>query len=244
VNARDAMPTGGTITIEATNVPGLNESELQGDFVRLKVKDTGTGMSRETLARVFEPFFTTKEIGKGSGLGLAQVHGFATQSGGRVTVESVPGAGTTVALLLPRSEASPIDVSGNWPSALAKDGDATLGVVLLVEDNAQVGALVTEMLTELGYEVLRVASADAALGALANGRKIDVVFSDVMMPGTMNGIELARKLKQERPDLPVLLSSGYAEPNGGRMPNGIEVLGKPYELADLAQALARARATL
>jgi CheY-like chemotaxis protein len=124
-----------------------------------------------------------------------------------------------VALLLPRSEASPIDVGGNSPSALAKDGDATLGVVLLVEDNAQVGALVMEMLTELGYEVLRVASADAALGALADGRKIDVVFSDVMMPGTMNGIELARKLKQERPDLPVLLSSGYAEPNGGCMPN-------------------------
>ncbi|MBV1799379.1 ATP-binding protein [Siccirubricoccus sp. G192] len=184
VNARDAMPEGGTITIRAENLPGLADDDLQGDFLRLSVIDTGTGMPPEVVSRVFEPFFTTKDIGKGSGLGLAQVYGFAKQSGGTVRIDTAVGQGTRIALFLPRSSLAPAADQRHFGDLGAERvSSAMAGHVLLVEDDNEVAALVAEMLAQLGFEATRAASAAAALGALANGRAVDLVFSDIMMPG-------------------------------------------------------------
>jgi signal transduction histidine kinase/CheY-like chemotaxis protein len=236
VNARDAMPSGGTVTITVGNARDVST----GDFVKITVSDTGTGMTPEVVQRVFEPFFTTKEVGKGSGLGLAQVHGFVAQTGGSVSIDSTPGVGTSVTLLLPRSEKSAAEALPKAADGTASEAPMTKGCVLLVEDEDEVAALVGEMLKELGYDVTRVASADAALGALANGRGIDVVFSDVMMPGSMNGLELSREIRRRQPMLPVLLTSGYADViKRDAQAEGIALLPKPYQLADLAAAIER-----
>jgi CheY-like chemotaxis protein len=244
VNARDAMPGGGAIRVEADNRHDLKRGELQGDFVRLRVIDSGVGMSPEVVQRVFEPFFTTKEVGKGSGLGLPQVYGFARQSGGGVEIDSAPAQGTTVSLLLPRSTKSPLSVVGA-PDAgafMAEEAAARLaGHVLLVEDDDEVAALVGDMLDQLHFEVTRASSADAALGALADERQIDLVLSDVMMPGGMNGVELAREVRRRRPGLPLLLTSGYAEQVRREVEaEGIALLPKPYNLHALAAAAALA----
>jgi signal transduction histidine kinase/ActR/RegA family two-component response regulator len=242
VNARDAMPNGGTITVSGENLPDLDDEEVVGDYVRLSVVDTGIGMGPELLLRVFEPFFTTKDVGKGSGLGLAQVHGFATQSRGKVRIKSEIGRGTTIELYLPRSRGLPskerplIDFNRSRPS---KSGH---GQILLVEDDDEVAALVSEMLMQLGYEVTRAASAAAALGALADGRSVDLIFSDIMMPGGMTGVELAREVKRRRSDIPVLLTSGYSEAAARDAEvMGIEILPKPYHIDELATALSSAR---
>lgn len=239
VNARDAMPKGGVITIRAENVPALETDHLRGDYVRLAIVDSGTGMSPEVQEHVFEPFFTTKEVGKGSGLGLAQVYGFAKQSGGTVQIESEVGRGTSVALLLPRATAKPAnEATGASDLYSQRKRSLSAGSVLLVEDDDDVAAMVSEMLDELGYEVTRVASASAALGALANGRRIDMVFSDIMMPGEMDGVDLGREVRQRRNNVPVLLTSGYAEASAPRAESeGFGVLRKPYSLSDLAAAL-------
>lgn len=238
VNARDAMPDGGTIVIRAINAPAGAEPDLAGDFVRLEVVDTGTGIAPEVKDRVFEPFFTTKGIGKGSGLGLAQVHGFAKQSGGSTRIESQPGAGTSIILSLPRSDRTPAADERNLIQFPPKAATASAGSVLLVEDDDEVATLVAEMLVELGYRVTRAACATAALGALSNGRPVDLVFSDIMMPGSMNGVELAREIHKRRPGLPLLLTSGYAE--AAKMDAdalGVRILPKPYQLQELASAL-------
>ena len=243
VNARDAMPKGGTITIRAHNVANHDAGAIAGDFVCLIVIDSGTGMSPEVRRHVFEPFYTTKEVGHGSGLGLAQVHGFATQSGGSVRIESEEGRGTSVFIMLPRGGKVPEEAKLAPPPSTGVKSEATpaanfRGSVLLVEDDAEVGALATEMFEQLGFEVTRTASAAAALGALANGRKVDLVFSDVMMPGGMNGVELARELRARRSDIPVLLTSGYAEAAKlGTNQEGLRVLPKPYGIKELASAL-------
>ncbi len=241
VNARDAMPRGGAITIGARNSDSAGEPA--GDAVVMTVADTGTGMSAEVLDRVFEPFFTTKEIGQGSGLGLAQVYGFAKESGGGVRIDSRLGHGTVVTLSLPRSSVAPAA-----PLTAAAELDTTArrralaGCVLLVEDDDEVAALVGDMLRELGYRVTRVASAQAALGALADDRALDLVFSDVMMPGTMNGVDLAREIRRRRPEIPVVLTTGFA----GAALQGIEagqidMLKKPYDVSALDAALRTAR---
>jgi signal transduction histidine kinase/CheY-like chemotaxis protein len=238
VNARDAMPNGGSIAIRAQNVPALNENGLQGDFVKLTVEDSGSGMTDEVRRRVFEPFFTTKDIGKGSGLGLAQVYGFARQSGGAVNIESEPGVGTIVSLFLPRSVALP--PADQRPEAQSRQAEreSSTGIVLLVEDDDEVAALVRQMLEELGYTVIRTATGQAALGALADSRQIDVVLSDVMMPGGMNGIELARVIQERRPDLPIVLTSGYPHALGSDVSaNTIQILPKPYQLNELEARL-------
>ena len=237
VNARDAMPTGGSILIEARNAPGEPVLGKTGDFVRLAVTDSGSGIAPEVRDRVFDPFFTTKEIGKGSGLGLAQVYGFATQSGGSVWIESECGRGTSVIMLLPRSASVPDQPQHGAPEQ-SNDAHASAGNVLLVDDDEEVASLVGEMLRHLGYEVTHAASATAALGALANDRQVDIVFSDVMMPGGMNGVELAREIRACLPHLPVLLTSGYAEAaQKAAAAEGVHVLAKPYRLEDLAAAL-------
>jgi signal transduction histidine kinase len=239
VNARDAMPNGGTILVRAQNAVNEQGSE----FVRLSVIDTGIGMSPEVKARVFEPFYTTKEIGKGSGLGLAQVHGFAQQSGGSIRIESEVGRGTIIEIFLPRSRKAPSPQNHHLIDLhVDRRGQATAGSVLVVEDDDEVAALVAEMLDQLGYSVTRVASAAAALGALANARSVDVLFSDIMMPGGMNGVELAREVRARKPDLPILLTSGYAEAaHRAAEAEGVRILPKPYRVDELAAALAQAR---
>jgi PAS domain S-box-containing protein len=237
VNARDAMPDGGTITIAAENVEETGERGVIGEFVKLSVADTGEGMPPEVLARVFEPFFTTKEVGKGSGLGLAQVYGFAQQSGGKVTIESQVAAGTTVTLFLPRSHRLPAPVAKpTGMAAVARADGASRGHVLLVEDDNDVAALTREMLSTLGFSVIHASSAAAALGAMANGRPVDLVLSDVMMPGGMSGLDLARALRRGRPTLRVVLTTGYAEAAASMDGNEFSVLLKPYSLEALAAA--------
>jgi signal transduction histidine kinase/CheY-like chemotaxis protein len=247
VNARDAMDGKGVVAIEAENVRDLPagarvgaEEVPAGDYVRLAIRDTGSGMSDEVKARVFEPFFTTKDIGKGSGLGLAQVYGFAKQSGGWVSIDSAEGEGTTIHLWLPRCRdvavSAPGDASQPHPPVSAP-GEC----ILVVEDEEEVAMLVEDMLRSLGYDVVHATNAQAALGALANGRRIDLVFSDVMMPGGTNGIELAKEIHRRRPGLPVLLTSGFAESALGEAAElGIPVLRKPYGIPEL-QAAVRAR---
>jgi len=236
VNARDAMPEGGSILLQACNAPDQQVLGRKGDFVRLAVIDSGVGIPDDVRNRVFDPFFTTKEIGKGSGLGLAQVYGFARQSGGTVWIDSECGQGTSVVMLLPRSVNLPSPTKDQPP--VDEPARRSAGNVLLVDDDEEVAALVGEMLEHLGYEVTYAASAAAALGALANEREVDVVFSDVMMPGGMNGLDLAREIRARQFGMPVLLTSGYAEAiKQSAEAEGVQVLAKPYRLEELAAAL-------
>ena len=242
VNARDAMPQGGTIRVRAENLPEVHMESLHGDFVGLSIIDTGIGMSADVQARVFEPFFTTKEIGKGSGLGLAQVYGFIRQSGGTVRIQSAPGCGTSVTLLLPRSRRleSPAASSHAAVFGVAPD-TGSAGSALMVEDNDAVAALVGQMLREVGYDVIHVSGASAALDVLANGQPFDIVFSDILMPGDMDGVELARQIRARRPGLPVVLTSGFAGAlKETAESEGFAVLLKPYDLAQLSSTLQRA----
>jgi PAS domain S-box-containing protein len=242
VNARDAMPDGGTIRIAVGNArsPVLPSG---ADMLALSIEDTGVGMPKEVVARVFEPFFTTKEVGKGSGLGLAQVYGFVNQSNGQVAIDSRVGKGTTVTLTFPRSE-HPVEerttaaaISAKPAPRRAETRPGSRGEVMVVEDDLTVADLTTEMLTVAGYAVFHVKSAAAALEALAGGRGVDVVFSDVMMPGGMNGVDLAREIRRRWPDPPVVLTTGYIEVARTAMSEGLEVLVKPYQLEALSAIL-------
>ena len=239
VNARDAMPAGGTIIIAAGNAKEDADGGPGVDCVRLSVADTGTGIPPDILARVFDPFFTTKDVGKGSGLGLAQVYGFAQQSGGRVSIASEVGAGTVVTLLLPRSTRMPgaaqnIVVTPVAPSVPI--GTTRRGEVLLVEDDNEVAALTREMLGALGFSVIHVSDPVAALGALAKAQTIDAMFSDIMMPGGTSGLDLAREVRRRHPRLPIVLSTGYAESAAGLTEGEFRLLLKPYSLEELADA--------
>ena len=239
VNARDAMPSGGVIMIDASNTTDA-EGATRRDIVELCVGDCGVGMSEEVIARACEPFFTTKDVGKGSGLGLAQVYAFITNSGGSLAIESKPGSGTTVRMRFPRSTEALVPAADEPAAeASASAGVEKKGHVLLVEDDREVAALSQEMLTSLGFDVTQVGSAEAALGALKNGRRIDIVFSDVRMPGGMNGIELVREIRRRNPRLPVVLTTGYAEGLREAEGEGIPVLPKPYQLEALTEILAR-----
>jgi PAS domain S-box-containing protein len=239
VNARDAMPQGGTITIAAVNRANLREYGISGDFVEISVSDTGVGMDAETIARCLEPFYTTKDVGKGSGLGLAQVYGFAHGSGGSVHIESRAEEGTKVLLLLPRSNESPGAIP---PRAESRHGVSTCAPgqcrVLLVEDDVQVASLTSAMLDELGYEVIPVTTGQAALNELAATPGIGPVLSDVMMPGGMDGMALVREMRQRKISLPVVLVSGFsAAGKRDAEKEGIPLLPKPYSLGDLAAQL-------
>ncbi len=245
VNARDAMPNGGTIVVRGENLPAVSDDEIAGDYVRLSVIDPGTGMSPEVRSRVFEPFFTTKDIGKGSGLGLAQVYGFATQSGGTVRINSEVGRGTSIEMYLPKSQSPPSREHRLINLNRARPPRNSVGRILLVEDDDEVAALVNEMLKQLGYEVTRAATGAAALGALADGRAVDLIFSDVMMPGGMSGVELAREIKRRRADIPILLTSGYSEAAAREAgAAGVQILPKPYRIEDLAAALNAAKSNV
>jgi signal transduction histidine kinase/ActR/RegA family two-component response regulator len=240
VNARDAMPAGGTITITAENVRTSDASGGEGDFVRISVTDDGVGMPPEVQARVFEPFFTTKDVSKGSGLGLPQVYGFIQQSGGEVAIDSQPGVGTTVTMMLPRSLAAPAAAPApvDTPASFGgKVEPVRHGPVLLVEDDPEVAALTRELLAALGFSIVHVASAEAALGALADGRDIQLVLSDVMMPGGVSGLQLGREIRRRHPAMRILLTTGYVESLAGMTDREFDVLFKPYSVESLAGAL-------
>ena len=187
-------------------------------------------------ARAFEPFFTTKDISRGSGLGLPQVYGFAQQSAGRVTIASDVGVGTTVTLLLPRSLREPVAAARVNTDASAPDTEAR-GHVLLVEDDREVSALSQELLISLGFTVTHVASAEAALGALADSRAIDLVLSDIMMPGGVSGLQLAREIRRRKPDIPVILTTGNIESAADMKDGEFGLLPKPFTRETLAHAM-------
>jgi PAS domain S-box-containing protein len=235
LNARDAMPEGGTVTIRARNVP-CEESEF-GECVAIAVEDTGFGIPSDVISRVFDPFFTTKPVGKGTGLGLSQVHGFVHQAGGTVKVSSVLDKGTTLTMLLPRAPEAAVSL----PSAEVLPEIKHSGTVLLVEDNPDVAGASTNLLEQLGYAVHWVPNAETALNEIEKDN-FDIVFSDIVMPGKMNGVDLARLIRQRRPRLPILLTTGYS---GAVQTLGAEfnVLRKPYQIHELGRALSLVRDT-
>jgi CheY-like chemotaxis protein len=235
VNARDAMPEGGTLTLSARNVPLTPGSagRLAGDFVALAIADTGTGIPPDVLARVFEPFFTTKPVGKGTGLGLSQVHGFANQSGGAVTLSSELGQGTVVTVYLPRARGGPVDVASERPAAARAKAQ---GTVLVVEDNRDVSSVTSAMLEQLGYAVVLAENATEALRLLQQGGAFDLVFSDIVMPGALDGLGLAGQCRERFPDLPVLLTSGYSD-TAQEADGRFAILRKPFELSALERAI-------
>ncbi|MBY8821456.1 hybrid sensor histidine kinase/response regulator [Sphingomonas colocasiae] len=231
-NARDEMPKGGSLTLSTRN---HIDTEL-GECVCIDVTDTGDGMESEIASRAFEPFFTTKPIGKGTGLGLSQIHGFAAQSGGRATISSAPGEGTSVSLILPRTlkvSRAPVERSDVAPTACGK-------TVLLVEDNDQVRSFAEALLKEIGCRVVAAESAEVALPLLQSSPP-DLLFSDIVMPGR-SGIALARAARELCPDLPVLLASGYSEEIIGTSAPDFDMLRKPYSSHSLANALSNALA--
>jgi two-component system NtrC family sensor kinase len=237
VNARDAMPHGGALTITAKPVVLKGkavEEGLKGEFVAIRVADTGSGIAPDVLPHVFEPFFTTKEVGKGTGLGLSQVYGFAKQSGGTATVTSRVGRGTVITLYLPRTHELPAPPLAQAVPEAAPD---RAGTVLLVEDNAEVAEVATAYLQQLGYTVNAVGNAHEALEFLARDANVDLVFSDILMPGGMNGLELGHAIGQLHPVLPVLLASGYSTSARDAVAQGFVVLQKPFDLAALERAL-------
>jgi PAS domain S-box-containing protein len=230
INARDAMPNGGTIVVATRQHAG--SAETGGTpYVAISVRDTGVGIAPDVLAKIFDPFFTTKPVGKGTGLGLSQVHGFAHQAGGTVKVASELGKGTEVTILLPRESAgAPLD------EVQAGESGGS-GTVLLVEDNPDVASVSISLLEQLGYTVQRVADAEAALRAIEHDG-IDLVFSDIVMPGKMDGLALAHRLRQIRPELPILLATGYSDA-AVNVRGDFPILRKPYEIHQLSQAIAR-----
>ncbi|PZR37155.1 ATP-binding protein [Caulobacter segnis] len=234
INARDAMPDGGTITIEARNEPS-GHADGAGDMVRLAIRDTGVGVAPDMISRLFEPFFTTKAVGKGTGLGLSQVYGFARASGGEVGVDSVVGEGTTIWLRIPRTTKALARLVA--PAERPRLAEGERRRVLMVEDDDSVAQLVEEMLRELGYEVTRVGDGPSAFETLRTDPGHHLVFSDMVMPGDIGGLDLARDLSRLRPDLPVLLTTGYSAAAAAASREGRRVLVKPYRIEALAAEL-------
>jgi PAS domain S-box-containing protein len=234
VNARDAMPAGGKLTLETANA-SIREREVRGvaagEYVRVTVRDSGTGMAPETIDRAFEPFFTTKEVGKGTGLGLAQVYGFIKQSGGEVVISSELGKGTEMVIYLPAVDGAETAVH------------AQTETVLIVEDEADLADLATSLFLNMGYNVLTATSAHESLAVLA-ARPVDILFTDIVMPNGMDGIELAKIAREKYPKTKIVIASGFPLPALMEKHGSIHqfsFVNKPYRLADLARALRTAR---
>jgi PAS domain S-box-containing protein len=244
INARDAMPLGGRLSFATSNVTlGVPEAvasgvECAGDYVAIEVSDTGTGMAPSVLERIFDPFFSTKDVGQGTGLGLSMVFGFVKQSGGGVEVQSAEGRGTTFRIYLPKTDASALQPP-------AQDDQPVQGgheTILCVEDDRKIRDYVTIQLESLGYKVIVAADADEALAIINQGAAFDLLFTDIVMPGSMNGRQLAETVMAGRPSLRVLFTSGYtggALPLQGRAGHGIPLLTKPYRRSELARMLRR-----
>jgi CheY-like chemotaxis protein len=233
------MPDGGVLVIETRNVfldQGAAAGCVPGSYVRLSVEDNGCGMHPEVRDRVFEPFFTTKDVGKGTGLGLSMVYGFVRQSGGHVVVESAPGVGTTVALYLPKAEqTAEVEVETIQTQAVPGGSER----ILVVDDNEDLLKVTSAMLTAFGYRVLCARNGAEAIKMFGSGEEFDLLFSDVVMPNGMNGVELAREARRRSKDIKVLLTSGYAGDvmERHRAVGEFPLIGKPFRLGDLAQRL-------
>jgi len=234
VNARDAMPEGGDLSI-TIGTQTLDESKIErpGDFVVISVRDTGIGMPPEVLQRVFEPFFTTKESGKGTGLGLSMVYGFVQQSHGYVEIDSAPNEGTTIRIFLPRANGTVEIPNDKQTSDTVPFGAGQ--TVLVVEDNPAVRQVAISTLRSLGFDVIEADTGDAAATLLKANDRVRLVLSDVRMPGGLSGIDLARFIKSEKPDVQVLLTTGYVD--GEETIEDIELLYKPYRATDLAEKI-------
>ncbi len=244
VNARDAMPRGGRLTIATSgvrmdDVDALAHTDMApGDYIVLSVSDTGTGMSAETRAKAFEPFFTTKDVGHGTGLGLSQVYGFVRQSGGHVSIHSEPGRGTTVKLYLPLHRATET-AETDAPAATIARGrhDET---IFVVEDEEDVRAYTSGVLRELGYTVVEAPNGHTGLDLLDRHPDIQLLFTDVGLPGGMNGRQLAEAAKERKPSLKVLFTTGYARDaiiHDGRLDPGVVLITKPFSFAGIAEKL-------
>jgi CheY-like chemotaxis protein len=241
VNARDAMPDGGSLTISTANVTIDEAASLLADmpatgaYVCVEVRDTGRGMDEETARRAFEPFFTTKDVGKGTGLGLSQVYGFVTQSGGYVSLQSEIDAGSTFRIYLHRVHQDPVKVRAEDDAI----GDVPTGseTILVVEDNQAVLELAIMTIGDLGYHVLSAANGAEALKIMGNDVPVDLLFSDVVMPGGINGFELVRRAREMRHGLKALITSGYADTANDDQVPPLPVLTKPYARGDLARRL-------
>jgi CheY-like chemotaxis protein len=240
INARDAMNEAGKLTIEIGNAflddtyAELHAEIQRGQYVVLAVSDTGSGMTPDVMAQAFEPFFSTKPLGKGTGLGLSMVYGFVKQSGGHVKIYSEVGEGTTVKIYLPRAHKSEDLKTAIAPGAVI-GGNET---ILVAEDEEEVRNTVVEMLSDLGYRVLTAKDAAGALSVIESGVPVDLLFTDVVMPGTLKSPELARKARERLPDIGVLFTSGYTENSivhGGRLDPGVELISKPYTREALAR---------
>jgi nitrogen-specific signal transduction histidine kinase/CheY-like chemotaxis protein len=242
LNARDAMPKGGRLVLETGNAlldedyTSMNSDVLPGEYVMIAVSDTGTGIPAALLDKVFDPFFTTKEVGKGTGLGLSMVFGFVKQSGGHIKIYSEEGHGTTVRIYLPRSTGEGQTAADLLPAAAAAGGSET---VLVVEDDALVRQYVVAQVASLGYATLEASNAAEAL-KIVEGADVDLLFTDVIMPGTMNGRQLVDEALRRRPRLKTLFTSGYTENailHHGRLDAGVLLLAKPYRKPELARML-------
>ena len=231
VNARDAMPNGGTFTLTVGNVAADDTSggdEANGDDVAIQFSDTGVGIPPNLLSKIFDPFFTTKEVGKGTGLGLSQVYGFVHQAGGTINAESKVGQGTTITVYLPCCFEK--DIAKDTPAMDAPRSQRP--TVLIVDDSAEVAEVTSSLFERLGYDTDYRDSADAALKYLAEGTKIDLVFSDIVMPGTIDGVGLAREIRSRYPDLPVVLTTGYSDA-AQAAPADLKILRKPFDTVAL-----------
>ena len=243
VNARDAMPSGGRLTVETRNVT-LDEAYarsqddlIPGDYIMIAVTDTGTGMTKEVLARAFDPFFTTKEIGQGTGLGLSQVYGFVKQSGGHVRIYSEPRQGTSVKLYLPRLFVAPA-IDEVMTQAPAVPRGASNETILVVEDEQDVRDFTRDTLRDLGYAVREAGDGQAALRIIDAEPGLRLLFTDVGLPGSLDGRQLADEVRRRRPGLKVLFTTGYARDaivHHGRLDAGVELIPKPFNAADLAR---------
>jgi PAS domain S-box-containing protein len=245
VNARDAMPNGGTLTITTQNVtlapsdPTIAEDVAPGPFVMVTVADTGTGMAPEILERAFEPFYTTKEVGKGSGLGLSQLYGFVRQSGGTVKITSNVGSGTAVTIYLPKATRQPVQPEPAKPAAKPKGTET----VLVVEDDPDVLDIAVATLTDLGYRILVAYDGVEAMAILERDEPIDLIFTDIVMPYGISGIQLARQARKLRQDIKILLTSGYTMQTLSAdygAEKEFTIIGKPYRQAELAEHVRRA----
>jgi CheY-like chemotaxis protein len=241
VNARDAMPNGGKLTIETANASldsdyAARQREVKpGKYVMIAVSDTGSGMSQDVAARAFDPFFTTKEAGKGTGLGLSQVYGFAKQSGGHVAIYSEVGHGTVLKIYLPQTAAAETAAVPVAPSPEPSPQFAN-AKILVVEDDAAVRAFSVHVLTEAGFHVVQAADGEEGLRALAEHSDLQLLFTDVVLTGTMNGRGLANEALRLRPELPVLFTTGYtanAIVHHGRLDEGVNLIGKPFSATAL-----------
>jgi len=242
VNARDAMPEGGRLTIETANTHideayASNYAEVTpGQYVAISVSDTGKGMDEATVARAFEPFFTTKPVGRGTGLGLSQVYGFVKQSGGHVKIYSEVGQGTTVKIYLPRLDAANLTEDDVAIDALAPDAEGE-ETILVVEDDDDVRTYSVDILRDLGYRVIEAHDGPSALRLLERQTRVDLLFTDVVLPSGMTGAQVAEQARTLRPDLKVLFTTGYARNaiiHQGRLDKGVKLITKPFASNDLA----------